>query len=204
MWAQLIIMRLKPGKEEGLPRLYEQLRSAEQPGSGLLRSTAARDDKDPSPRVPRRDFRERGEGPGARAGSGAPAGARRSSGDDGRPLRGAARVRRPDRHRGRGVLSPQAVAKRWLRFPPRARPSLPPPSARAPRATSMPRRPRSHTRGIRDGQVHGGRGVGGHHQVQRDPRTASPPGHRDPDGPVGVGAPTHVAVAGAAGPGAAP
>ena len=40
MWAQLIIMRLKPGKEEGLPRLYEQLRSAEQPGSGLLRSTA--------------------------------------------------------------------------------------------------------------------------------------------------------------------
>jgi quinol monooxygenase YgiN len=48
MWAQLIIMRLKPGKEEGLPRLYEPLRSAERPGSGLLRSTAARDDKDPS------------------------------------------------------------------------------------------------------------------------------------------------------------
>ncbi len=43
MWAQLILMRLKPGKEEGLPRLYEQLRSAERPGSDLLRSTAARE-----------------------------------------------------------------------------------------------------------------------------------------------------------------
>ena len=48
MWAQLIIMRLKPGKESDLPRVYEQLRAAEQPGSGLLRSTAARDQKDPS------------------------------------------------------------------------------------------------------------------------------------------------------------
>jgi quinol monooxygenase YgiN len=48
MWAQLIIMRLKPGKEGDLPRLYEQLRAAEQPGSGLLRTTAARDQKDPS------------------------------------------------------------------------------------------------------------------------------------------------------------
>ena len=48
MWAQLIIMRLKPGKEDDLPRLYEQLRAAEQPGSGLLRTTAARDQKDPS------------------------------------------------------------------------------------------------------------------------------------------------------------
>lgn len=48
MWAQLIIMRLKPGKEGELPRLYEQLRAAEQPGSGLLRTTAARDQKDPS------------------------------------------------------------------------------------------------------------------------------------------------------------
>ena len=48
MWAQLIIMRLKPGKEGDLPRLYEQFRAAEQPGSGLLRTTAARDQKDPS------------------------------------------------------------------------------------------------------------------------------------------------------------
>jgi quinol monooxygenase YgiN len=47
MWAQLITMRLKPGKEDGLPRLYEQLRAAEQPGSGLVRTTSARDQKDP-------------------------------------------------------------------------------------------------------------------------------------------------------------
>ena len=48
MWAQLITMRLKPGKEADLPRLVEQLRAAEQPGSGLLRSTAMRDQNDPS------------------------------------------------------------------------------------------------------------------------------------------------------------
>jgi quinol monooxygenase YgiN len=47
MWAQLITMRLKPGKEDGLPRLYEQLRASEQPGSGLLRTMAMRDQKDP-------------------------------------------------------------------------------------------------------------------------------------------------------------
>ena len=48
MWAQMLTMRLKPGKESELPRVYELLRSAETPGSGLLRSTAMRDDKDPS------------------------------------------------------------------------------------------------------------------------------------------------------------
>jgi len=48
MWAQLITARLKPGKDGELPRLYEQLRAAETPGSGLLRTTAARDQKDPS------------------------------------------------------------------------------------------------------------------------------------------------------------
>jgi len=48
MWAQLIKMRLKPGKEEELQRLYQQLRATEQPGSGLVRSTAMRDQKDPS------------------------------------------------------------------------------------------------------------------------------------------------------------
>ncbi len=48
MWAQLIKTRLRPGAEKGLPRLLEQLRSAEQPGSGLLRSTAMRDEEDPS------------------------------------------------------------------------------------------------------------------------------------------------------------
>jgi len=47
MWAQLITMRFKPGKESELPRLVEQLRAAEQPGSGLVRSTAMLDQKDP-------------------------------------------------------------------------------------------------------------------------------------------------------------
>jgi len=48
MWAQLITMRLKPGKEKELPRLVEQLRATEQPGSGLVRSTAMQDANDPS------------------------------------------------------------------------------------------------------------------------------------------------------------
>jgi len=48
MWAQLITTRLKAGKENELPRLYDQLRAAEQPGMGLVRSTAMRDQKDPS------------------------------------------------------------------------------------------------------------------------------------------------------------
>src|ERR1035437_8799264 len=48
MWAQLITMRLKPGREGDLPRVYEQLRAIEQPGTGLLRTMAMRDQKDPS------------------------------------------------------------------------------------------------------------------------------------------------------------
>ena len=49
MWAQLITARLKPGKGEGdLLRMVEQLRAAEQPGSGLLRTTAMRDQSDPT------------------------------------------------------------------------------------------------------------------------------------------------------------
>ena len=48
MWAQLITTRLKPGKEGDLPKLVEQLRAVEQPGSGLVRSTAMRDQNDPS------------------------------------------------------------------------------------------------------------------------------------------------------------
>lgn len=46
MWAQLITMRLKPGKEADLSRVYEGLRSTERPGSGLVRTTAARDQND--------------------------------------------------------------------------------------------------------------------------------------------------------------
>ena len=48
MWAQLISMRLKAGKDDDLPRLFEQLKAVEQPGSGLVRSLAMRDQNDPS------------------------------------------------------------------------------------------------------------------------------------------------------------
>ena len=48
MWAQLIIMRVKPGKEGETPPAVRELQAAEQPGSGLVRSTGARDEKDPS------------------------------------------------------------------------------------------------------------------------------------------------------------
>jgi quinol monooxygenase YgiN len=48
MWAQLITTRLKPGREGDLRGLVEQLRVVEQPGSGLVRSTAMQDQNDPS------------------------------------------------------------------------------------------------------------------------------------------------------------
>ena len=48
MWAQLITMRLKADKEQDLPKLFDQLRAVEQPGSGLVRSLAMRDQNDPS------------------------------------------------------------------------------------------------------------------------------------------------------------
>jgi quinol monooxygenase YgiN len=47
MWAQLITTRLKPGKEDGLRTLVEQLQAAEQPDTGLVRSTTMRDQNDP-------------------------------------------------------------------------------------------------------------------------------------------------------------
>jgi hypothetical protein len=46
MWAQLMKMRLQPGKDLALAG--EQLRAAEQPGSGMLRTLIMRDQKDPS------------------------------------------------------------------------------------------------------------------------------------------------------------
>ena len=48
MWAQLISMKLKPGRESDLTFLAEGLQAIEQPGSGLLRSTAMQDQNDPS------------------------------------------------------------------------------------------------------------------------------------------------------------
>ena len=46
MWAQLIKTRLKPGREGDLETLISQLQAAEQPGSGLLRSTFMHDQSD--------------------------------------------------------------------------------------------------------------------------------------------------------------
>jgi quinol monooxygenase YgiN len=48
MWAQLITTTLKPGHENDLPRLYDQLQAIEQPGSGLVRSIAMQDQNDPA------------------------------------------------------------------------------------------------------------------------------------------------------------
>ena len=48
MWAQLITTRLKSGHEGDLPRLEDELRKVEQPGSGLIRSLVMQDQKDPS------------------------------------------------------------------------------------------------------------------------------------------------------------
>ncbi len=48
MWAQLIKVRLKPGQDDAIKRLYAELDAIEQPGSGLVRSTAMRDQRDPS------------------------------------------------------------------------------------------------------------------------------------------------------------
>lgn len=48
MWAQLIRTRLKVGQEDAVERLMEQFRAIEQPGSGLIRSLAMRDQNDPS------------------------------------------------------------------------------------------------------------------------------------------------------------
>ena len=45
MWAQLIKMRLKPGNDTA--ELDKQIRAAEQPGSGLVRTLIMHDQKDP-------------------------------------------------------------------------------------------------------------------------------------------------------------
>jgi len=46
MWAQLIRMQLKPGKDTAA--LDQHLRAVEQPGSGLLRRIVMHDQRDPS------------------------------------------------------------------------------------------------------------------------------------------------------------
>jgi quinol monooxygenase YgiN len=47
MWAQIIKTRVKPDSDAELAVLMDQLKAAEQPDSGLLRSTTMRDQNDP-------------------------------------------------------------------------------------------------------------------------------------------------------------
>lgn len=47
MWAQMIRTRLTDGHEDVVERLMEQFQAIEKPGSGLIRSTAMRDQSDP-------------------------------------------------------------------------------------------------------------------------------------------------------------
>src|SRR3954453_4943347 len=47
MWTQIIKTHLKSGKDAELMTLSDQLRAIEQPGSGLVRSTTMRDQKNP-------------------------------------------------------------------------------------------------------------------------------------------------------------
>ena len=46
MWAQLIRVQIKPGKD--LNAIAKELQALERPGSGLVRSTVMLDQKDPS------------------------------------------------------------------------------------------------------------------------------------------------------------
>jgi quinol monooxygenase YgiN len=48
MWAQLISMRVKDGTDEEVSALLAHLRGIEQPDSGWLRTTAMRDQADPT------------------------------------------------------------------------------------------------------------------------------------------------------------
>jgi heme-degrading monooxygenase HmoA len=48
MWAQLIKMRVKSGREDDASKVAEQLRAAEQPDSGLIRTIGMHDQNDPN------------------------------------------------------------------------------------------------------------------------------------------------------------
>jgi quinol monooxygenase YgiN len=47
MWAQIIKTRVKPGSDADVAALMDQFKAAEQPDSGLIRSTVMRDQNDP-------------------------------------------------------------------------------------------------------------------------------------------------------------
>jgi len=48
MWAQIIRTPVKPGSDAKVVELLDRLRAIEQPDSGLIRTTAMRDQKDPT------------------------------------------------------------------------------------------------------------------------------------------------------------
>ena len=48
MWMQIIKTHLKPGNDAELDVLMDHFKAAERPNSGLVRSTATRDQKDPN------------------------------------------------------------------------------------------------------------------------------------------------------------
>jgi quinol monooxygenase YgiN len=48
MWAQLITLKVTPGKEQDVPALIDALHATEQEESGLLRTLVLRDQADPS------------------------------------------------------------------------------------------------------------------------------------------------------------
>lgn len=48
MWAQLIKMNVKPEMLSDLPTMFDQLHAAEQPDSGLVRTSVLQDQKDPT------------------------------------------------------------------------------------------------------------------------------------------------------------
>jgi hypothetical protein len=83
MWAQLIKMRLKPDKDTA--ELDQQIRAAEQPGSGLVRTLVMHDQKDPS-QLYALVVLESEEKARARAGSAPPGKAASRQGADGRHL----------------------------------------------------------------------------------------------------------------------
>jgi hypothetical protein len=102
MWAQLITTRLKPGKD--MAEAQNQLRAAEQPGSGLVRTLVVQDQKDPSQVYTLVVF-ESEEKARARAGSAPPGKAASRPGGDGRYLRRPAAVHRPEGRPGVDGLS---------------------------------------------------------------------------------------------------
>lgn len=48
MWAQMSTVRVEEGKADAVGKAMEELRAFEQPGSGLLRTIAMQDQKDPA------------------------------------------------------------------------------------------------------------------------------------------------------------